>query len=76
MLETSLGQLEQLVNDLLQQNQALQADATRLGAELAQVKEENETLQLSLLEQEEQQGATAARIQALVERASGVARPA
>ena len=76
MLETSLGQLEQLVNDLLQQNQALQADATRLSAELAQVKEENETLQLSLLEQEEQQGATAARIQALVERASGVARPA
>ncbi len=76
MLETSLGQLEQLVNDLLQQNQALQADATRLAAELAQVKEENETLQLSLLEQEELQGATAARIQALVERASGVARPA
>jgi len=33
-------------------------------------KEENETLQLSLMEAEEKQGATAARIQALVERAS------
>jgi hypothetical protein len=37
---------------------------------LAQAKDENESLQLSLMEQEEKQGATAARIQALVERVS------
>lgn len=70
MLETSLSQLEQLVGDLVQQNQALTATNAQLSAELAQVKDENESLQLSLMEQEEKQGATAARIQALVERAS------
>lgn len=43
-----------------------------LNAELAQAKDDNESLQLSLMEQEEKQGATAARIQALVERASTV----
>ena len=40
--------------------------------ELAQARDENESLQLTLMEQEEKQGATAARIQALVERASPV----
>ena len=70
MLEASLSQLEQLVGDLVQQNQAL-ADSNRtLSAELAQAKDENENLQLSLMEQEEKHGATAARIQALVERVS------
>ena len=63
MLEASLSQLEQLVSDLVQQNQSL-------TAELAQAKDENESLQLNLMEQEEKQGATAARIQALVERVS------
>lgn len=63
MLEASLSQLEQLVSDLVQQNQTL-------SAELAQAKDENESLQLSLMEQEEKQGVTAARIQALVERVS------
>ena len=63
MLEASLSQLEQLVSDLVQQNQTL-------SAELAQAKDENESLQLSLMEQEEKQGATVARIQALVERVS------
>ncbi|WP_095110900.1 hypothetical protein [Pseudomonas sp. Irchel 3E20] len=70
MLEASLSQLEQLVGDLVQQNQAL-ADSNRtLSAELAQAKDENENLQLNLMEQEEKHGATAARIQALVERVS------
>jgi len=63
MLEASLSQLEQLVSDLVQQNQ-------NLTAELAQAKDENESLQLSLMEYEEKQGTTAARIQALVERVS------
>jgi hypothetical protein len=70
MLEASLSQLEQLVNDLVQQNQALLGSNQTLSAELAQAKDENESLQLSLMEQEEKQGATAARIQALVERVS------
>ncbi|MGN8261290.1 hypothetical protein ACLEJW_18440 [Pseudomonas sp. SMSB3] len=70
MLEASLNQLEQLVSDLMQKNAQLTAHNATLGQELAQAKEENETLQLSLMEQEEKQGAAAARIQALLERAS------
>ena len=72
MLEASLSQLEQLVGDLVQQNQQLHNANAQLSAELAQVKDDNENLQLSLLEHEEKQGATAARIQALVERATRV----
>jgi regulator of replication initiation timing len=72
MLEASLSQLEQLVGDLVQQNQTLHAANAQLSAELAQVKDDNDSLQLSLLEQEEKQGATAARIQALVQRATSV----
>ncbi|MDB6446005.1 MULTISPECIES: hypothetical protein [Pseudomonas] len=70
MLETSLSQLEQLVNDLVQQNRHLAGLNETLSAELARAKDENESLQLSLMEQEELHGATAARIQALIERAS------
>lgn len=70
MLEASLNHLETLVNELLQRNQALEHSNGELNAQLAQAREENDTLQLSLLEQEEQQGATAARIQALIDRAS------
>ncbi|WP_297838677.1 hypothetical protein [Pseudomonas sp.] len=72
MLEESLSQLEQLVGELVQQNQTLQSSNAQLSAELAQVKDENDSLQLSLLEQEEKQGATATRIQALVDRATRV----
>ena len=42
-----------------------------LAAELASFKEENETLQLSALEQDDQQSTTLARIQALVALVSG-----
>ncbi|AVU73939.1 hypothetical protein PSH91_02420 [Pseudomonas sp. FP1154] len=70
MLETSLSQLEQLVNDLVQQNRQLAGLNETLNAELAKAKDENESLQLSLMEQEELHGTTAARIQALIERAS------
>lgn len=70
MLEASLSQLEQLVSDLVQHNQQLQGTNAQLTAELAQVRDDNDSLQLSLMEQEEKQGATTARIQALVERAT------
>ena len=56
MIESSLSKLEQLVSDLVQQKQEL------LDTNAA----------LNVMEQEEKQGATAARIQALVERASPV----
>ena len=72
MIESSLSKLEQLVSDLVQQKQELLDANEQLNAELAQARDENESLQLSLMEQEEKQGATAARIQELVERASPV----
>ena len=72
MIESSLSKLEQLVSDLVQQKQELLDANEQLNSELAQARDENESLQLSLMEQEEKQGATAARIQALVERASPV----
>ena len=72
MIESSLSKLEQLVSDLVQQNQDLLDANEQLNTELAQARDENESLQLTLMEQEEKQGATAARIQALVERASPV----
>ncbi|SER82425.1 hypothetical protein SAMN03159444_05147 [Pseudomonas sp. NFACC02] len=70
MLEASLSQLEKLVGDLVQQNQDLQNTNAQLAEELKQARDDNDSLQLSLLEQEEKQGATAARIQALVDRAT------
>ncbi|MEE1921816.1 hypothetical protein V0R50_27990 [Pseudomonas sp. 148P] len=71
MLDTTLSQLEQLVGELLQKNQQLAERNGQLEGELAQAKDENESLQLNLMEQEEKYGATNARIQALIERASG-----
>ena len=72
MLEASLSQLEKLVGDLVQQNQDLQKTNAQLAEQLKQARDDNDSLQLSLLEQEEKQGATAARIQALVDRATSV----
>ena len=74
MLENSLSQLEGLVRTLVEENRVLLSANAQLATELASFKEENETLQLSLMEQEEKNGSTAARLQALVDRASaGVA---
>jgi phage shock protein A len=72
MLEASLSQLEKLVSDLVQHNQELQNTNAQLTEELKQARDDNDSLQLSLMEQEEKQGATAARIQALVDRATSV----
>ena len=72
MIESSLSKLKQLVSDLVQQKQELLDANEQLNTDLAQARDENESLQLTLMEQEEKQGATAARIQALVERASPV----
>ncbi|UTW08667.1 hypothetical protein [Pseudomonas benzenivorans] len=70
MLENNLSQLEQLVGDLVQENKALQEANQQIRSELAQLKDENDALQMSALEQEELHSTTAARIQALVELAS------
>ena len=63
MLENTLERLETLVAELLQQNQALRDSHDQLQQQLRQATEENETLQLSMLEQEEKQSGTQARLE-------------
>jgi len=72
MLDTSLSQLETLVGELVERNRQLAESNQQLNGDLLRAREENDTLQLNLMEQEELNGSTAARIQALVERASAV----
>lgn len=68
MLETTLTQLERLLDDLLQQNSTQQETIARLERELLQLREENDNLQLSNLEQEEQLAATLERLKGMLER--------
>ena len=68
MLEATLTQLEQLVTDLLQQNQAHSESISRLEQELSQLKDENDSLQLAAMEQDEKVSETLVRLQALVSR--------
>lgn len=68
MFESTLSQLEQAVSHLFEQNQALNSRCAALESQLQQVREENDTLQLAALEQEEQQSASLARLQALLQR--------
>ncbi|MBG6291895.1 MULTISPECIES: hypothetical protein [Pseudomonas] len=70
MLDSTLEQLEQLVAELLQQNEVLVQDNAQVREELLKAREENDTLQLSLMEQEEKHNATATRLQALIRRVS------
>ncbi|TBU92817.1 hypothetical protein [Stutzerimonas kirkiae] len=69
MFETTLAQLEHVVSQLLEQNEALRSQCSELEQQLRQAREENDNLQLAALEQEERQGATLARLQALLQRA-------
>ena len=68
MLETTLSQLEQLIDDLLQKNHAHQESIARLEGELRQLRDDNDNLQLTNLEQEEQLSATLERLQAMLQR--------
>ncbi len=68
MLETTLTQLERLIEDLLQKNRGYQEDVTRLEGELRQLRDDNDNLQLANLEQEEQLNATLERLQGLLQR--------
>ena len=70
MLETTLTQLERLIDDLLQQNRAQQESITRLEAELSQLRDDNDTLQLTNMEQEEQLSGTLQRLQAMLQRSA------
>lgn len=75
MLEETLAQMEQLIGDLLTQNQQLLASQAELTEALAQIKEDNDTLQLQVMEMEEKQGAVVARLQTLLQRAGKLSTP-
>lgn len=68
MLETTLTQLERLIDDLLQQNRSQQEAIARLEADLSQLRDDNDTLQLANMEQEEQLNGTLERLQAILQR--------
>lgn len=73
MLETTLTQLERLIDDLLQQNRSQQEAVTRLEAEISQLRDDNDTLQLTNMEQEEQLTGTLQRLQAILQRSGAEA---
>lgn len=68
MLETTLTQLERLIDDLLQQNRSQQEAIARLEADISQLRDDNDTLQLANMEQEEQLNGTLERLQAILQR--------
>lgn len=72
MLDTTLTQLERLLDDLLQQNRVQQDSIARLEQELAQLRDDHDTLQLTNMEQEEQLATTLERLQTILQR-SGAA---
>ncbi len=55
MSHTPLPQIEQLIDQLIAQNNQLKTEVTELKAKNAKLLDENETLQLELLENEEKQ---------------------
>ena len=69
MFENTLFQLESLVSSLLQQNQNLSEQCQNLQQEVSNLRQENENLQMAAMEQEEQQNATLARLQGILQRA-------
>lgn len=74
MLDTTLTQLERLIDDLLQKNRSQQEAIARLEADISQLRDDNDTLQLANMEQEEQLNGTLERLQAMLQR-SGVEAP-
>ncbi len=72
MLETTLAQLERLIDDLLLQNRGHQENIVRLESELRQTRDDNDNLQLANLEQEEQLNATLERLQVMLQRSETV----
>ena len=66
MLDNTLSELETAIRDLLQRNQRLTARTQELEQALLAARDENDTLQLSLLEQEEHGASTRQRVEGLL----------
>lgn len=72
MNATTLTQLEQLVDKLIQKNQQLQQEVTQLQSSNAKLLDENETLQLEVLESEEKQKEASNTLTSLLEKLQSV----
>lgn len=61
-----LPQLEQLIDQLLDKNAQLKSEVSSLKEQVTKLVDENETLQLELLENEEKQKETSATLSSLL----------
>ncbi|MFY8273598.1 cell division protein ZapB [Pseudoalteromonas sp. SSDWG2] len=68
MNQETLSQLEQLVDNLIARNAQLSQEITTLREHNAKLQDENETLQLEVLESEEQQKETSTTLSSLLEK--------
>lgn len=66
MLETTLPQLEKLIEEVLETNDQLKSQITTLEEKNSVLTDENETLQLEILECEEKQKLTSQYLEGLL----------
>lgn len=68
MNNETLSQLEQLIDQLITRNSQLQSEITSLKEHNAKLADENETLQLEVLENEEKQSEASSTLTGLLEK--------
>lgn len=72
MNNETLSQLEQLIDKLILRNSELESEVKNLQAETAKLLDENETLQLEVLENEEKQKDASSTLTGLLEKLQSV----
>ena len=75
MLENTLPQLEQLIEQMLENNASLKNQVTELQQQNATLADENEMLQLELLEGEEKQKLARSAVENLLGKLQSVQEP-
>ncbi|GGE99701.1 MULTISPECIES: hypothetical protein [Pseudoalteromonas] len=72
MNNETLSQLEQLIDKLILRNSELESEVKSLQEQTAKLLDENETLQLEVLENEEKQKDTSSTLTGLLEKLQSV----
>ena len=72
MLENTLPQLEQLIENIIDKNNKLKAQVSELEQQKANLLDENETFQIEALESEEKQKQANATLTSLLEKLQSV----
>ena len=72
MNNETLSQLEQLIDKLILRNSELESEVKSLHEQTAKLLDENETLQLEVLENEEKQKDTSSTLTGLLEKLQSV----